>query len=76
MVSQKTLREYEFETIEDYFYYIETSLIVGQRQQAKELIKELSKAQKKQALNWFESSYALYDTNESKEAASLVIDYI
>lgn len=53
MVSKQDIKDYDFKTIEDYFNYIVDSIINGQRQQAKDLIKELSKEQKKEAVKHF-----------------------
>lgn len=53
MLSKKTIKEYDFKTIEDYFNYINLSIINGQIIQAKSLILELSPAQKIEALKFF-----------------------
>ena len=47
MISKKTLKEYEFKCIEDYFNYIIESKINGNYSQVKDLIKNLSKEQKR-----------------------------
>ncbi len=62
MVSQKTLQEYEFETIEQYYDYILLSIINGQQTQATSLAKKLSKEQKKQAILYLED----YDYHSDK----------
>ena len=46
MISKKTLKEYEYKSIEDYFNYIIDSKINGNYSQVKSLIKDLSKDQK------------------------------
>ena len=53
MVSKKTIKGYGFNNIEEYFEYITDSRINGQRQQAKELYKDLSTRQKNQFMNWY-----------------------
>lgn len=45
MISKKTLKEYEFKSIFDYFDYIVESKINGNYAQVKELIKSLSSKQ-------------------------------
>jgi hypothetical protein len=54
MVSNKTLKEYEFNQIENYFEYIVESKVNGQPQQVESLVKELSKKQKLQFLRYTE----------------------
>lgn len=46
MVSKKTIKEYGFESLVDYFDYIIESKINGQRSQTIELFNDLSKSQK------------------------------
>lgn len=46
MVSQKLIKEYDFETIEDYYNYVIESKINGQHKQCNDLIIEMSKSQK------------------------------
>lgn len=50
MVTKKDLTEYGLEDMTDYQDYIEGSIHNGQYTQAKDLIKAMSKAQKKEAL--------------------------
>jgi putative cell wall-binding protein len=57
MVSNKTIKEYDFKTIEDYYEYIAESIMNGQRKQAQELIKALSKPQRKEAYNYYNTSF-------------------
>lgn len=47
MISQKDLKVYDFNSINEYFNYIYQSLENGQRQQVRDLIKRMSKDQKK-----------------------------
>lgn len=47
MISKKTLRLYEFNSIEDYFNYIIDSQINGNNQQVKDLFKKLDQNQKR-----------------------------
>lgn len=73
MVSKATIKDYG-EVIEDYFEYIVESIINGQRQQAKSLIKDLSKEQKKEALTWYEEQIITFDTDHYKEAKEMIIE--
>lgn len=57
MVSKKLIKSYDFDTIEDYFNYIIDSKINGQPQQARELYKTLSDAQKGQFSRWYLEFY-------------------
>ncbi|MDC7250731.1 MAG: hypothetical protein PQJ49_12510 [Sphaerochaetaceae bacterium] len=76
MVSKQLLKEYDFETIEQYFEYIVESIINGQRTQANSLLKNLSKKQLKQALQWFDECIETFDTNHYKEAKQLTLNYL
>ncbi len=69
MITQNTLREYEFETIQEYYEYILLSIINGQRQQAITLAKRLSKEQKKQAIEHLE----IYVSNQADECKKLIL---
>lgn len=55
MVSRQTIKDYDFNSIEEYFEYILKSLINGQRQQAIALAKKLSTTQKVDAVEYLES---------------------
>jgi hypothetical protein len=57
MVSKKTLKDYEFKTIEIYFDYIVESYINGQLMQVCNLCKDLSKKQKLHCLNYLQNNY-------------------
>lgn len=52
MISKKCLKNYEFETIEDYYSYIVDSKINGNYAQTKELYKNLSVEQRRAFVNW------------------------
>ena len=54
MISKKDIKGLDFNTIEEYFNYIADSIVNGQRQQARELIKKASLQQRRDALNYFE----------------------
>ena len=54
MVSNKLLKAYNFESIDDYFGYIVVSKINGQHEQVLSLIKAMSKQQKKECLKYLE----------------------
>ena len=66
MVSKKLIKGYEFSDLYEYFDYIVTSRVNGQIKQAKDLYKKLSKVQKADFWNWFDSSY-YYDAQDSEE---------
>jgi hypothetical protein len=53
MVGIKTLKEYNFNNLQDYFDYIDMSRINGQFDQSENLINKLSLEQKKQAIKYF-----------------------
>lgn len=55
MVTKKIIKDYNFESIDDYFDYIITSKINGQHEQVRNLVHELSKAQKRDCLDYFET---------------------
>ncbi len=54
MISNTTLKGYDFNHITEYYNYVIESVVNGQRSQAKELIKKMSKQQRRDALNYFE----------------------
>jgi len=54
MISNKTLKLYEFKSIEDYFNYIIDSQLNGNHSQVKELFKKLSNPQKKLFFNYLQ----------------------
>lgn len=56
MVTINKIKGLDFNNINEYFDYIADSIVNGQRQQARGLIKDLSKQQKRDALNFFEFS--------------------
>jgi len=53
MIGKKTLKKYEFKTIENYFDYIEESIINGNFSQVKDLFNKLSKSQQRLCLRYF-----------------------
>lgn len=53
MISNKTLKAYNFETLFNYFEYIIESKINSQHKQVENLIKDLSKEQKKTFLSYY-----------------------
>jgi superfamily I DNA and RNA helicase len=56
MVSQKMIKAYDFETIQDYYDYVLLSEINGQRQQVYSLVKSMSKEQKKECLAYLKEN--------------------
>ena len=61
MIGKKTLKDYEFETIEDYFDYIVESQINGNHSQVKDLFKKLDSGQKKTFFNWLKMEELKFD---------------
>ena len=57
MVTLKTIKDYEFENIEDYYDYVLGSYINGNYGQCRELIKKLSKEQKKDCYEYLQDLY-------------------
>ena len=55
MVSKKTLKEYDFNDIEDYYNYIIESNTNGQRKQFTNLVKKLNKEQLVNFVNYLET---------------------
>jgi hypothetical protein len=66
MVSKKLITGYEFSDIYEYFDYIVTSRINGQIKQAKDLYKKLSKAQKTEFWEWFDTSTSFVAQSEEE----------
>lgn len=66
MVSNKDLEDYEFSTIEKYFNYIIESKINGQHAQVLDLIKSMSKSQKKHCLIYFDEQTVSEHVNYCK----------
>lgn len=54
MISKKDIKGLDFNTINEYYDYIADSIVNGQRQQARNLIKKASLQQRRDALNYFE----------------------
>lgn len=60
MVSKKTIKGLDFDTIEEYFQYILDSITNGQRQQASDLFKKLSGTQKVDFYQYIDHSQETY----------------
>lgn len=71
MVSKRLIYEYDFKTIYDYFEYIVSSIINGQRQQAENLVGKLSKGQKSE---FFDYIYETYNDEMVKDITKLIIN--
>ena len=71
MISKKTLKEYEFKTIESYFDYIQESIINGNFSQVKDLFNKLSKSQQKLCFKYFNC-----DVEDRKETLNYLINRI
>lgn len=67
MITQKTIKGLDFETIEDYFWYIIESRANGQLQQAKELFVKLSTAQKEEFTRWLKGTFGNPDSLKDKD---------
>lgn len=79
MVSQKTIKGLEFDALEDYFEYIISSKVNGQRKQAQKLYKDLSAIQKQAFRNWFDTSYyydALDNETNSQNELNELLNYL
>ena len=58
-VSKEDLNDYEFQNMEDYFNYVVDSRTNGQHNQARQLIKRMSRNQKKDFISY------LYDVHNA-----------
>jgi hypothetical protein len=56
MIGKATLKEYGFNTLEDYCNYIVDSQINGQHRQVKELFNKLSEDQKRFFIGWLKDN--------------------
>jgi len=72
MVSKTTLKVYEFSNLEEYFDYISDSITNGQRNQAEDLISELSNKQRKEAYEYFNNDFSTF----FGEAKQMVIEQL
>jgi len=70
MIGKKTLKAYEFRQIENYFDYIEESMINGNFSQVKDLFNKLSKSQKKLCFKYF------FNCDGRKDALNYLINHI
>jgi len=61
VIGKKTLKDYEFKSIEDYFDYIVDSQINGNHQQVKDLFKKLDNGQKKTFFNYLKMIEVCFD---------------
>ena len=57
MISKKDLKDYEYDSIEQYYDMLVESKLNGQFSQLKEQIKELSPTQKKDAIDYLDGIY-------------------
>ena len=72
MISKKDLKVYEYNHINEYFDYVITSEINGQRKQARELISDLSKQQKKDFFYYLE--FLNMEDRDIKEVHNLLVE--
>jgi hypothetical protein len=75
MISKNDLRELEFTSIESYFEYIVDSEVNGQFKQVDSLIKELSRNQKKDALDYLSTQY-LFDEDYAIKVENKILESI
>jgi len=66
MVSNKLIKSYDFQDINEYFEYIIDSRTNGNKSQAKELYKKLSSKQKKDFMEWF-NTFMYYDCIDNEQ---------
>ena len=72
MISKKDLKVYEYNHINEYFDYVITSEINGKRKQARELISDLSKQQKKDFFYYLE--FLNMEDRDIKEVHNLLVE--
>jgi len=72
MISQKTLKQYDFQSIEDYYNYIIDSKINGNRKQVKDLYRSLSSKQKTEFIE-YASTVLAYEMADSGETISTIL---
>lgn len=65
MISKKKLEGLDFSTVEEYYDYINESIINGQRQQAMSLVKDMSASQKRECLHYYHASGRSLETDEA-----------
>jgi hypothetical protein len=75
MITKKDLQQYEVESLNEYFYLIDNSVINGQFRQAKGFIKELSKPQQKEMILDVLSNKKCYSTDSDK-LIQMILEYI
>ncbi len=69
MISKKILKDYDFDTIEQYYDYIVDSFINGQVKKAKKLTKELSNKQQIEGLEYIEILLNNWDLSTSSNVS-------
>jgi hypothetical protein len=67
MVSKQDIKDLDFDTIEEYYHYIYSSEVNGQRKQVMNLIQAMSRPQKKDALDYLEIMYECDDLRTVKQ---------
>ena len=72
MISKTDLKEYEFDSIYEYFDYVLASEVNGQIAQVLELILDMSKAQRKECFAYLKT----YLTEDSQIVQNLIFKYI
>ena len=73
MVSKKNLKALDFNSIQEYYDYINDSVVNGQRQQAIELAKDLSNAQRRECIHYY---HAIGRSLETNEACKIILSYV
>lgn len=77
MVTKKILAEYDMLYMTDYYDYIIESFVNGQRRQGHEFYNRLSKPQREEMYDYFETLYHYEaEVNEPRPISELIQDYI
>jgi hypothetical protein len=70
MITNEFLKEYELDTIEEYYEYIINSKALGLSVLAREMFNKLSEEQKLKFFGWAEAAY-YYDAHDCDEMSEL-----
>lgn len=70
MISNKLIKSYDFTTIDEYFDYVVMSYLNGNFSQLKELIRKMSKGDKREFMNY------LNNCGESHNTQDTILKYV
>lgn len=73
MITQKDLKSYEFECLEDYFCYIIESKVNGNFSQVRKLIQDLSKEQHKEFVSYCIENALANDNEQARHYKELAL---